>query len=95
MPAWPRQGGVVVEVEGKPCGSCYICFGHFGEDAIEAFDFAKTVTEEVDLGGVHCIGFALVRGEFANKGKDLRHIGDCRGSKAERYFHHGFLRSYP
>jgi len=61
-------GGVVVKVEGEACGDRCGGLVQLGDEAVEAFGFAEAVAEEIGLGGVDGVGFALVGGEVADEG---------------------------
>jgi len=80
-------GGVVVEVEGEACGDGCVSVGQVGDEAVEALGFAEAVAEEVGFGGVDGVGFALVGGEVADEGEDLRDVGRGGGAEGEGGLH--------
>ncbi len=76
-------GAVGGEEEGEAgAGAVLLC-----EDAAEARSGAEAVAEEVGFGGEDGVGFALVEGEFADKGEEVRDVGGGGGTDVE----HGWL----
>src|SRR5206468_254802 len=76
-------GGIVVEVEGEAGGCSGVGVRQFGDDAVEAFGEPEAVAEKVGFGGVDGVGFALVGGEVADEGEDLRDVGWGGGAEVK------------